>query len=49
MRIREQWLKKEMSTVGADPKHEKGMDEINQATLEVGKIENRDEDGQGIP
>ena len=41
LRVREQWLKKEMSTVGADPKHEKVMDEINQVSLEVGKIESR--------
>ena len=41
LRVREQWLKKEMSTVGADPKHEKVMDEINQVTLEVAKIESR--------
>ena len=30
-----------MPTVGADPKNEKVMDEINQVTLEVGKIESR--------
>ena len=30
-----------MSTVGADPKHEKVLDEINQVTLEVAKIESR--------
>ena len=30
-----------MSTVGADPKHEKVMDEINQVSLEVGKIESK--------
>ena len=30
-----------MSTVGADPKHEKVMDEINQVTLEVAKTESR--------
>ena len=41
LRLREQWLKKEMSTVGADPKHEKVLDEINQVTLEVAKIESR--------
>ena len=41
LRLREQWLKKEMSTVGADPKHEKVMNEINQVSLEVGKIESR--------
>ena len=41
LRLREQWLKKEMSTVGADPKHEKVLEEINQVTLEVAKIESR--------
>ena len=41
LRVREYWLKKEMSTVGADPKHEKVMDEINQVALEVAKIESR--------
>ena len=30
-----------MSAVGADPKHEKVMDEINQVSLEVGTIESR--------
>ena len=28
LRLREQWLKKEISTVGADPKHEKVLEEI---------------------
>ena len=41
LRVRGQWLKKEMSAVGADPKHEKVMDEINEVTLEVAKIESR--------
>ena len=41
LRLREQWLNKEMSAVGADPKHEKVLDEINQVTLEVAKIESR--------
>ena len=48
LRLREQWLKKEMSTVGADPKHEKVLEEINQVTLEVAKIQSRLEDmGKG--
>ena len=41
LRLREQWLKKEMSTVDSDPRQEKVMDEINQVSLEVGKIESR--------
>ena len=39
-----------MSTVGADPKHEKVLEEINQVTLEVAKIESRlGEMGKGSP
>ena len=33
-----------MSAVGADPEHKKVLDEINQVTLEVAKIESRLED-----
>ena len=41
LRVREQWLKSEMAKVGEDLSNEKVMDEINQVTLEVGKIESR--------
>jgi hypothetical protein len=41
LRTREQWLKNEMAKVGEDLSDQKVIDEIDQVTLEVGKIESK--------